>query len=358
MLIVTVAGAGGGLALWKAAAMQQANARAATQPEPMEAVTAAIAQPRQYRPTTTAVGTVLALQSITLRNELAGTVKQAALTPGAIVEPGTVLVAIDVSVEEAELAANRAQAAFAQIEFERIQRLMDGQAAADIELERARAERDVALANVERVRAVIARKTIVAPFRARVGMADVHVGQYLEQGTLLTTLQGVDDAVHVDFTVAQQVAGGLREGDSVEVFVDDRPAAIVAELVAIDARVDPTTRNAWVRAKISAVDDGPAPGAAVRVLVPTGPPRTVVAVPVSAVRKGPGGDHVFLITSDENGMPRAHVRGVESGAMVGDEILILRGLEAGEQVAATGSFKLREAVLVGVRGSATANRAN
>ena len=81
-------------------------------------------------------------------------------------------------------------------------------AASAMELDNARAERDVALAQVARTRAIIARKTIRAPFRARVGMSDVHVGQFLESGTQLTTLQGVDGAVHVDFAVSQSVARG------------------------------------------------------------------------------------------------------------------------------------------------------
>src|SRR5205807_3120426 len=128
------------------------------------------------------------------------------------------------------------------------------------------------------------------PFRARVGIADVHPGQYLDEGTELTTLQGVDDAVHVDFTVAQRVAAGLAVGDRVEVFAGgETPAS--AEIVAIDARVDPSTRNAMVRAKLAGAAKGPAPGSSVRVRVPVGAPEKAVAVPVSALRKGPEGDH-------------------------------------------------------------------
>ena len=93
--------------------------RSATQPEPIEAVTIATAAPQEHRETTTAIGTVLALESITLRNELAGTVRQVSLTPGAIVEPGAVLVALDTSVEEAELRAQQAQAALAETTLRR-----------------------------------------------------------------------------------------------------------------------------------------------------------------------------------------------------------------------------------------------
>lgn len=132
----------------------------------------------------------------------------------------------------------------------------------------------------------MARKTILAPFRARVGLADVHPGQYLEEGTVLTTLQGVDGAVHVDFTVTQAVAGTLKEGETVEVLATLDSAPVLAKIVALDSRVDPKTRNAGVRAKIEDATQAPSPGASVRVRVPVGPMRKVVSVPVSACAAG------------------------------------------------------------------------
>ena len=185
-------------------------------------MTAAVASERQHRHTTTSIGTVLALRSVTLRNELPGTVREVTLTPGQIVDAGTVLVALDVSVEEAELKAQQAQAALAETVLRRVERLDRSRVTAEMELDRARAERDVALAQIARTKAIMARKTIRAPFRARVGLADLHPGQYLNEGAQLTTLQSVDDAVHVDFTVAQRVAAGLREGESVDVFARPR----------------------------------------------------------------------------------------------------------------------------------------
>ncbi|HKE94363.1 MAG TPA: efflux RND transporter periplasmic adaptor subunit, partial [Povalibacter sp.] len=218
----------------------------------------------------------------------------------------------------------------------------------EMEVDNARAERDVALAQIARTRAVIARKIIRAPFRARVGIADVHPGQYLTEGTLLTTLQGVDDAAYVDFTVAQQVAALLRQGEKVEVLAAADGAPIKAAIVAIDARVDPNTRNATVRAKVPEAEGGPVPGASVRVQVPVGNAITAVAIPASALRKGPQGDHVFVLLTDKDGKTRAHVRQVQVDAAMGDEVVISQGLAAGEQVAASGSFKLREAALVAV----------
>ena len=374
VLLLTVLGVGAGLAAWKQRSVAKAQAAAQQQPEPMEAVTVAAAAEREHRRITVAIGTVVALRSITLHNELAGTVAQAALEPGQIVEPGTVLVALDVSVEEAELQAQQAQAALADTMLERMQRAQSKSAASEVDVDRARSERDVAHAQVARLRAIIARKTTRAPFRARVGMADVHVGQYLHEGTQLTTLQGIDDAVHIDFAVTQTVAAGLKAGDQVEVLTGAGAAAssgaaspvaasagaalpVAASIEALDARIDPSTRNTWVRARLEHAGQGPLPGASVRVRVPVGPTMSAVTVPVSALRKGPGGDHVFVIAAGSDGKPRAHERRVQAGPVVGDDVVILEGLQAGEQVAASGSFKLHESVLVAITNATNATEA-
>jgi membrane fusion protein (multidrug efflux system) len=86
----------------------------------------------------------------------------------------------------------------------------------------------------------------------------------------------------------------------------------------------------------------------VRVRVPVGAPVAAVAIPVTALRRGPEGDHVFTIEPDGEGRLRAHLRLVESGALLGDEALVLHGLSAGDTIAASGSFKLREGALVSV----------
>ncbi len=350
VLLLTVLGTGSGLAAWKYASLKEADAAAANQPEPSELVTTVVPNEIDHRPTSTSIGTVLALRSITLQNELAGTVRQVSLTPGKIVEAGSVLLTLDASVEHAELEAQEAQVNLARTTLERLKNLQEHLATSQEEVDQAQAEHDVALAQIARIKAVIAKKVIRAPFRARIGLSDVHPGQYLNEGTHLSTLQSVDDAAHVDFTAAQRVAAGLRVGDKVEVFVTSDSVPRSAQIVAIDARIDSTTRNAMVRARMQRSSDGLSPGASVRVRVPAGPPTKALAVPVSALRKGPAGDHVFVVAPDSAGKTRAEVRRVRSGSMLGDEVLILDGLNRGEQVATSGSFKLREGVLVAVAG--------
>lgn len=351
ILLGIVAGSGVALAAWKESSLAAADAAARSMPEPAETVTVAIAQSRHHVPTITAIGTVLALRSVTLRNELPGTVRHVALEAGSLVDEGQVLVALDVEVEEAELKAQEARAALAETVLGRLERASAGRGASEVDVDRARAERDIAAADVARIRAIIERKTLRAPFRARVGLSDVHPGQYLQEGTPLTTLQGVDDAVDIDFTVPQEVAATLRPSEYVEVDAGEGTTGH-ATIVAVDARVDAATRNASVRARLEG-RDGPAPGASVRVLVPVARPSVAVTVPVSALRKGPDGDHVFVVQA-EDGASRAHVRSVRTGPVLGDDVVIESGLLVGEPVAASGSFKLRDAALVSVATDAVA----
>jgi len=347
VLVVAVIATGGLLAAWKHSALVDANAAASNQPEPVESVQAVAARQREYRPVTTAIGTVVATRSISVRNELPGTVRYVDLEPGQIVAQGTVLIALDVAVEQAELKALEAQAELAQTQFARVTKLSDQRAVSAEEVDSTRAARDVALAQIARTKATIDRKTIRAPFRARVGISDVHPGQYLSEGTYLTSLQGVDDTAYVDFVVAQQIAAGLRAGDKVQVLTASADP-VVATIMATDARVDPTTRNASVRAKVSDAKLAPPPGSSVRVQVPAGVLRLAVAIPASALRKGPGGDYVFVVEQDKDNKARAQQRPVQVEALAGDEVVIRDGLVAGEQVATSGSFKLRDAVLVSV----------
>lgn len=352
LLFLALGAAGAGLVAWKHARTQTSQAASAQMQEPAEVISVAVAHNMQHRPYTSSIGTMVALRSITLRNEVAGTVARVTLEPGQIVEAGAPLVELDVSVEEAELKVYEAQATLAEIMLKRIGRLSqsDGQpgVVSVTERDRAQTERDVAQAQIERVKAIIARKVIRAPFRARVGIADVHVGQYLQEGTLLTTLQGVDKTAYVDFAVAQRVGAGLHDGDIVEVLSTPTSEPIKAKVTAVDSRVDPLTRNATIRATIADASLAPSPGSSVRVRIPVGQTASAVAVPVSAVRRGPAGDHVFIIAKAADGKSRAQLRTVQTDVVVGDNVLLRSGISAGEVVAASGSFKLREDVLVSI----------
>ncbi len=328
--------------------MAASKAAAAAMPEPAEAVEAAIVARRAHTPLSTAIGTVRALRSITLRNELAGTVREVHLETGALVAAGAVLVQLDVAVESAQLEALRAEARLAASMLGRMERAQQSQGASAADVDRARAERDMADAQVARLEAVLAQKRICAPFPARVGLVDLHVGQYLQPGTTITTLQGIADSVHVDFSVPQEIARQLQAGSSIDVILTGAAEPVPAVIRAVDAQVDAATRNAVVRAALTGIEPLPRPGSSVRVRIPIAAERMVPAVPVSALRWGPDGNAVYVLEADAEGRLRSRQRRVESGTTVGGDVLILAGLEPGERVATVGSFKLREGALVHV----------
>lgn len=344
-LVLVLAAAGGAYVLMRAkgAANAQAAAAAANQPEPAAVVSASPARSATHARTTTAIGTVRAVRSVVLRNELPGSVREVRLASGQIVEQGALLVALDTSVEEAEVAAAQARVRLADTLLERIRRAAQSQGAAEADVDRAQAELDVARADVARLEAVIARKRLHAPFRARIGLSDLQVGQYLEAGTELALLQGVDEAVHIDFRVSQEVGARLVPGQSVEVLTADGRSH-PAQLIASEAEIDARTRNATFRALMEGAA-APAPGGSVRVQVAIEDPQPVTLVSVAALRRGPAGDHVFVLAKGADGALRAQERRVTSGPMLGDEVVLLEGVAVGELVASLGSFKLFDGML-------------
>ncbi len=347
-VVLILAAAGGAYLLMRAkgAANAQAAAAAANQPEPSAVVAAAPARSGSYARTTTAIGTVRAVRSVVLRNELPGSVREVNLPSGQIVEQGALLLALDTAVEEAEVAAAQARVRLAGTLLERIQRAAQSQGAAEADVDRAKAELDVARADVARLEAVIARKRIHAPFRARIGLNDLEVGQYLDAGTELALLQGVDEAVHIDFRVSQEVSARLAPGQLVEVLTADGRSH-AAEIVAAEAEIDPRTRNATFRARLAGAAT-PAPGGSVRVRAPIEDPQQVTLVSVAALRKGPSGEHVFVLVKGADGALRAQQRRVTSGAMLGDEVVLTEGVAVGELVASSGSFKLFDGMLTAI----------
>src|ERR671910_398998 len=160
----------------------------------------------EWAASTRAVGTVVALRQVELRNELAGTVVEMGFASGDIVEAGQVLVRLDTSEERAALAAAQAEARLAKVVFDRRDRLRSSDAVSALDLDRAREELAAATARVTSLEAGIAKKTLLAPFRARVGLTDLQPGAYLDESTRIAMLQGVDADAYVDFALPQDMA--------------------------------------------------------------------------------------------------------------------------------------------------------
>lgn len=297
-----------------------------------------------HRNMTTAVGTILAPRSITLNNELAGTVAEVLFEPGSIVEEGQVLVRLDTSVEQAQLEASLAREKFATAALLRNRPLARTEAITELELEELESLASQARAQVAELRAVIAQKTIAAPFRARVGLNDTHKGQYLSAGTLIATLQSVEDFVHVDFMLPQGTVADVQLGQTVDIITPRQ--TLSAELIAVDSQADRTTRNVRARARI---DQPPAtllPGDSVQVRVAYGDEITLPAVPAESVRRTPQGTFVFVAETNAKNELHVSERAVVPAAAVGAMIGLATGVNVGDQVVKEGSFKLQDGALI------------
>jgi membrane fusion protein (multidrug efflux system) len=330
--------------------IQTAIAEGAAFQPPPEAITTIVAQQEEWPATLTAIGTMAAVQGVTVSADLPGTVERITFDSGQAVQAGQVLAVLDTKQEQAQLAAVEAGRELARLTFNRLQGLLSERVISRAEFDRASAEMTQADARANEIRAVIERKTIRAPFAGILGLRQVNLGQYLAGGDPLVTLQSLNP-IYVNFGVPQQSTGQVPVGRSVRITTDN---AVGTEwrgrVTAIDSLVDESTRNIQVQATLGNPDGKLRPGMFVQAEVVLGPSQRVVSLPASAISYAPYGDSVFIVTDmkTEDGKPYRGVRQqfVKVGPARGDQVAILSGIKPGEEVATSGLFKLRNGAAV------------
>lgn len=318
-------------------------------PESMEAVELAIVEEGPWQPSVNVTGKVLAVQKVDLTNELGGQIVEIGFKPGDIVEQGQVLIRLDTSEERAQLAAAEADAELARLALDRNQKLAKSGVASQEERDIARAQANAAAASEDRLKAIIEKKTIRAPFRGKAGIYDLEVGQFIQANTELTRVVGINDEVWIDFNLPQQKAS-LREGDEVEISAPLLfDGTYIATIIARDSWVNPNSGNLLYRASLPKVSDIVYPGSVVNIKVMVGEERIVNRVPITSVRYDAIGPNVYVLVPAEEGADgpeRAQKRNVVLGPEEDSKVVILDGLKAGERVAGNGAFKLRDGILV------------
>jgi len=324
---------------------------AAMQPPP-EAVTTAVAEREDWPAALTAIGTVAAIQGVTVSADLPGIVERIAFDSGRTVREGDILVELDTRQEQAQLAAAEAQLELARLNFERMQGLVQEDAVSRAEYDSAAAAYKQAQARIREIGATIERKTIRAPFSGFLGIRQVNLGQYLSGGDPVVPLQSLNP-IYVNFGVPQQNGAQMRVGRRIRIAGEDLGGIEVeGRVTAIDSVVDQTTRNVQVQATLSNRGGKLRPGMFVEVQVVVGASRSVVPLPASAISYAPYGDSVFVVTElkDQQGQPYRGVRQqfVKLGDARGDQIAVISGLEPGEEVVTSGVFKLRNGAAVRV----------
>jgi membrane fusion protein, multidrug efflux system len=343
-VLFMIVGVVGGLGYYKYA--QIMTAMAASFPEPQESVESAQVRRGEWALTARAVGTVVALRQVEIRNELSGTVVEIGFASGDIVEKDQVLVRFDTRQEVAMLEAAKAEAELARLTFERRKKLRASQTVSAQELDEAQQQFAAANSRVVNLEVGIEKKTITAPFRARVGLTNLQPGAYLDVGSSIAMLQGVGEDAYVDFSLPQDSAAAIHPGATVMLSAPQMPkGGVEAEIIAEDASVDDLNRTVRFRVLAKGMGESLRPGAFMDVVATVGAPESALFVPLTAVRRAPYGQLVYALV-EEDGKLRARQRIVQTGPVQGDDIAVLSGLSEGEVIAAAGSFKLREGLLV------------
>ena len=326
---------------------------------PPQAVTSAKAERAEWEATRSAVATLVAVEGVTLAAEVPGRVREIAFQSGAAVRRGEVLVRLDTSAEEAQLVAATADEQLASATLERTRKLRRGEAIAQAELDAAEARAKQAGAAVANLRAVIAKKTVRAPFDGRISIRQVNRGQILAPGTPIASLQAVNP-IHADFWLPQQALRDLAPGEPVRLRTDTFPDAVwKGEVTTVNPEVDPATRNVRVRATVANADGRLRPGMFGNAEVVSSEKREVLTIPATAVLYAPYGDSVFAIEEqkDAAGKPRpvARQKFVRLGERRGDLVEVVTGLREGETVVGSGGFKLRNGTTVAVNDALAPN---
>jgi len=348
MLLIVGAFLGG---LWAVKARQIKGgmaAQASFQPPP-EAVTTAVARPEEWPSTVNALGTVTAVQGVTVSADLPGVVEKIYFESGRTVRAGDVLVRLDTRQEQAQLTAAESARDLSRLSLDRLKGLKESGVIAVADYDRAAAQLQQDDAKVGEIRATIARKNIRAPFSGVLGIRQVNLGQYLAAGAPIVPLQTLQP-IFVDFAVPQQQVGHLRPGAAVELDAEGKRST--GKIAAVDSVVDPATRNVQVRATFANADGRLHPGMYVEARVVLGASQTALVLPASAISYAPFGDSVFVV-EDVKGPDGKAYRGVRQqfvklGGSRGDLVAVVSGLKPGEEIVTSGVFKLRNGAAVQV----------
>ena len=321
-------------------------------PQPAISVSAAVAEEKAWQSRLPAIGTLKAFQGVDLTSEVQGTVKEVLFQSGEKVTLGQPLLQLDSEVERAILATAEAVRALARVEYQRGQDLIKRQAISKSEFDRLNAELLKAEASVSQLKAELDKKRILAPFAGTIGIRQVDNGDYLSPGTAFATLQDLS-RLYVDFFLPEQAVPQLAIGQQVRVGVAAYPGEVFAgEIVALNPKVEETTRNLQVRAMLPNPDNKLLPGmfANLEVLLPG--EKSQVVVPETAITYTLYGNSVYVIgerqdgegqvVKDDKGQAQLVVerRFVETGERRDGVVLVLKGLKPGERVVTAGQLKL------------------
>lgn len=332
---------------------------------PPSAVTSAEAVQETWSPVLSAIATLAPVEGVTLGADADGTIARIAVENGTAVKAGDLLVEFDTTVEDAQLAASEARLAIVKLDRDRALELREKNTISQAELDQNDAQLKQTVADVEALRAQVAKKKVRAPFDGRVGIRLVNVGQYVSRGAALLPLQKLNP-IYVNFTIPQRYLPQLKVGQSMKVRVDaftDR--VFEGKITAINPEVDASSRNVSAQATLENPDEILRSGMFARVEVEMPADKPAVIVPATSIAYASYGNSIYVIekmkkkTKGKDGKETeeeylgARQQFVKIGDTRGDQVAIIDGLKAGETVVTSGVFKLRNGAHVEVNNNRT-----
>ncbi len=327
-------------------------------PQPPQTIAAEAARTDTWQPQVAGIGTLTASEGIDITPQVGGIVKEINFESGQDVTAGQLLVKLNTEQEEADLRSFAAQLLNAQTDLQRRQGLADKGLAPQAEISLLRSRRDSLQANVDRINAVIAQKSVFAPWDGGVGLREISIGSYVAPGQKIVWLQKVDP-VYADFSVTEADFGRIAIGQKVTARFNAWPeAAFAGEIITTDARMSGESRMITVRAKIANPERKLLPGMYADVLVDSGTPQTVVTVPQTAVTFSLYGDNVFVVVPAAKLDPKAKPeelaierRFVKAGEARDGRVAIINGVKPGDQVVVAGQNKIDQGSKVVINNS-------
>lgn len=312
-----------------------------------------------WQPQLKAAGSLRAVLGVNVTTEQPGMVREIHFTPGALVKKDDLLVQLDIDPDVAQLHNLQANAELAAIVYRRDSAQLKIQAISKATLDADNASLKSAEAQVAHQEALIAEKTIRAPFSGRLGISAINPGQYLSPGDKITMLQTLDP-IYVDFYVPQEAVATIKVGQRVSIITDTFPnLKFKGTITTVDPGLDPNVRNVQVEATLPNPQFNLAPGMFAAVTVDTGKPEPRLTLPLSAVNFNPYGDVVFVIKKQTNKDTKktttliAKETFVVTGEKRGDQVSILQGIKAGDQIITSGQLKLKNGNIVIINNTIT-----
>jgi membrane fusion protein (multidrug efflux system) len=316
--------------------------------EPPQAVSTMKAELQEWQPQLNAVGSLRAVRGVDVTSEIAGLVRELKFKSGDEVKAGQVLVQLNADADVAQLRALEAAAELAATVLARDKAQLAVEVVSQAQVDSDTADLKSKRAQVAQQRALVDKKTIRAPFAGRLGITIVNPGQYVNPGDKIVTLQTIDP-IYIDFSLPQQQLANLKTGQAVAVTNDAYAGQAFPGIVnAINPQVDTGTRNVLLEATIQNPKRQLLPGMFGNVAVDVGEKQRYLTLPQTVVTYNPYGATVFLAQSskdkkDEKGNPLLEAQQVfvTAGPTRGDQVAILKGVEAGQTVVTSGQVKLK-----------------